>query len=450
MKFEKNKIENLLNSFEWKYKEIYIEKSSRIALKLINWKIEAPTIWETSGFSVLSRNPSKEYFKAYSGLDNFEDEINSFVKVFWIEKQSLDKIVLNWERELFFEESKVNKDIEKLAKNLKDIKKLFCEKEIISSYVVNILFSKIDFIVANSNGNFTKDSNYYSSIYVILNWQKDWQNEEIFEKITWTWIHSTLDYKEIEKTSLNAIEKLEKVLNWKPSPSGIMDVVISNESGWTIIHEAIGHWLEADLLNSSVYKDKLWQKVAQENINIVDEPSLCNLRGSYEYDHEWNKSKKTYLIKSWILVSYLHSEKTAELFETDSTWHARREWYYCPTLVRMWNTYLEAWTDKKEKVISQIKNWIYVAQMWGWQVNTVTWDFVFKVNYWYLIEDWKLTDIIRWANISGNWPEMLNNIKAICDDLVHFDWWTCGKGQSMPVSDATPTIWTQLKVTWIK
>jgi len=229
-----------------------------------------------------------------------------------------------------------------------------------------------------------------------------------------------------------------------------MDVIIWNEAWWTIIHEAIGHWLEADLLNSSIYRDKLGKQVAATFVNIIDEPTRNGLRWSYNLDHEWVKSKKTYLIKDWVLVSYLHSNKTADLFETESTWHARREAYYCPTLVRMWNTYLDSWTSKKEEIISKIKNWIYVSQMWWWQVNTVTWDFVFKVSYGYLIKDWKLTDIIRWANISWNWPQMLQNIKAICDDLEHFDWWTCGKWQSMPVSDATPTIWVELKVTGVK
>ncbi|MDD3120289.1 MAG: TldD/PmbA family protein, partial [Candidatus Gracilibacteria bacterium] len=248
----------------------------------------------------------------------------------------------------------------------------------------------------------------------------------------------------------NACEKLNKVLNGIPSPSGNMDVIIGNEAGGTIIHEAIGHGLEADMLNSSVYRDKLGQQVASNFVNIIDEPVRDNLRGSYAFDHEGRESKKTYLIKNGILVSYLHSNKTAALFETESTGHARREAYYCPTLVRMGNTYLDKGTSKKEEIISKIRNGIYVSQMGGGQVNTVTGDFVFKVSYGYLIKDGKLTDIIRGANISGNGPQMLQNIKAICDDLEHFDGGTCGKGQSMPVSDATPTIWVKLKVTGIK
>ena len=84
--------------------------------------------------------------------------------------------------------------------------------------------------------------------------------------------------------------------------------------------------------------------------------------------------------------------------------------------------------------------------MWGWQVNTTTWDFVFKVQSGFLIENWSLTKNVRWATLSWNWPKMLNEIYGICDDLDFFDWWTCGKWQSMPVSDGTPTIWTKLKV----
>jgi TldD protein len=115
----------------------------------------------------------------------------------------------------------------------------------------------------------------------------------------------------------------------------------------------------------------------------------------------------------------------------------------------MWTTYLAPWKDKKEDLITKIKDGLYVSEMWWGQVNTVTWDFVFKVQSGYKIKDWKLAQRVRWATLSWNWPEMLNNVFGICDDLEFFDWGTCGKWQAMPVSDWTATLWTKLKVSWL-
>jgi TldD protein len=152
------------------------------------------------------------------------------------------------------------------------------------------------------------------------------------------------------------------------------------------------------------------------------------------------------LIENWVLKSYMHNEKTAKKFWVTSTSHWRKETYKHKVLVRMWNTYMLPWNDKKEDLIKNIKYWVYVSRMWGWQVNTTTWDFVFKVQNGFLIENWELTKNVVWATLSWNWPEMLNEIYWICDDLNFFDGWTCWKWQSMPVSDGVPTFWTKLKV----
>lgn len=450
LKIKKNDLENLLNQFSWNYREIFIESSLRTSLKLINWVIESTSVAEESGFSVLSRTWEDKYFKAYSQLKNFKKEIKIFSQTFWLNKD-FKKTKLDWDDFLVLKNRNTSKDIKKMASYLKFCKEILdkegLKKDFIVSYNVYFLLSDRNYIVANTKNKFIQDSQYYNSFYVILTWKKWDLSEEIMEKITWTEIIADINKKNVTNTLKKAIKKLRLTLNWLSSPSWIMDVVIWNEAWWTIIHEAVWHWLEADLQNASVYKWKLWQKVASDNVNIVDSPIINCKRWSYVFDHEWTKTSKTYLIKDWILVSYLHNNSTAEIFNTESTWHWRRESYKYSNLVRMWITYLEPWKDKKDELISKIKSWIYVAAMWWWQVNEVTWDFVFQITSWFEIKDWKLWKTIRGATLSWNWPEMLNNIEWICDDLEYFDGWTCWKWQSMPVSDATPTIHVKLKVT---
>lgn len=231
------------------------------------------------------------------------------------------------------------------------------------SYDINILSTQKQYIVGNNRGSFAKDEQYYNTIYISLVGQKDGLVEEILEKITGTDVFSDLSSEVIVDTFKKAIEKLLLVLSGSPAPSGMMDVVIGSESGGTIIHEAVGHGLEADLQNSSAYRGKLGQKVAADNVNVIDDPTRANLRGYYDVDHEGIPSKKTYLIKDGILVSYLHNRKTAELFETESTGHGRREDYSYATMVRMGTTYLDNGTDTKESLIARVKDGIYVAQM---------------------------------------------------------------------------------------
>jgi len=229
-----------------------------------------------------------------------------------------------------------------------------------------------------------------------------------------------------------------------------MDVVIANEAGGTIIHEAIGHPLEADGVHRTVYAGKIGQKVAHESVNIFDDPTREGLRGTYHFDHEGNKAQKTHLIKDGVLISYLHNNKSAQKYGVQSTGHGRRQDYDCTTLVRMGTTYLGAGTLSKEQLIASVKNGIYVASMGGGEVNPITGEFMFSIAYGRRITDGKLGEVIRGANISGNGPKILQEIKGIANDLEYFDGGTCGKGQQMPVSEATPTILVTLKVSGIQ
>ncbi len=442
----KKNIENLLNSFSGDYKELYLEKCYKSSLELINDKIEPLCFVENEWFSVLSRSKNITYFKSNNNLNNIKNEVLLFKKTYWLNNE-IKKISLKWESKLFFKKNNLLKDIKKLTKNLEDLKKIISKYSFIKSYNIFIILSYKDYIVANSKGFFNTDFQYYNTFYITLVWEKNNNIEEINEQISWIDILNLLQKECLEKKLQESIIKLENILNWIPSPTWEMDIVISNESGWVIIHEAIWHWLEADLLNSSIYKWKLWKKVAKTEVNIIDDPTKKHLRWFYSFDSEWTKSKKTYLIKKWILVSYLHNNKTAEIYNTKSTWHWRRQNYTYTNLVRMWVTYLDKWINKPKDVIKKVKNGIYVYKMWWGQVNPITWDFIFNINYWRIIKNWKLWEFIRWWNVSWNWPKILKNIKYICDDLNYFDNWTCGKWQLMPVSDWNPTILVKLKVT---
>jgi len=450
MKITKLQMQNYLNSFSWEFREIFFEKSKTFKFSCLNWIFKTPFFSTLEGFSILSRTWKNEYFKVFCGFENINSKIDDFKKEFVLGEVE-SKVSLHWKEFLELKNTEdINFDISSIINGTRELfEELIKPNSFIASSDISLTLSYKSFIVWNSEWNFSSDTNFYNTYFIKLIWEKNWNREEIYEKITWIDILYKINKDNIKNILDRAVNVLVNQLDWIPSPTWKIDVIIGNEAGWTIIHEAVWHWLEADLLNSSVYNGKLWQKVASELVTIVDNPTIVWERGFYNFDHEWNSSRNTILIENGILKSYLHNIKTAKKFWVKSTWHGRKETYKHKSLVRMWNTYLLPWKDKKEDLISRVKYWIYVSRMWWWQVNTTTWDFVFKVQNWYLIENWKLTKNVRWSTISWNWPEMLNEIYWICDDLNFFDGWTCGKWQSMPVSDGTPTILTKLKVSWV-
>lgn len=449
MKLTKLEIEKYLNSFSWDFREIFFEKSKTFRFTALNWVFRTPVFSSLEWFSILSRSDKNEYFKFFVWLDDIESKINNFKNEYSL--KAWDNTFLIWDDYYILKDIKdINFEVEEIIKTtLKIFNEEIKNNNLISSSEISLILSYKSFIVWNSEWNFSTDTNFYNTFFINIIWEKNGNKEEVYEKITWTDIISEINEKNIKKTIKNAIDVLAKQFDWVKAPIWKIDVIIWNEAWWTIIHEAVWHWLEADLQNSSIYKWKIWQKVASESVTVVDNPTLIWERWFYSFDHEWNNSANTILIENGILKSYLHNEKTAKKFHVNSTWHWRKETYKHKSLVRMWNTYLLSWKDKKEDLIAKVKTWIYVSRMWWWQVNTTTWDFVFKVQSWFLIENWKLTTNIVWATISWNWPEMLNEIYWICDDMNFIDWWTCWKWQQMPVWHGTATILTKLKVSSI-
>ena len=232
------------------------------------------------------------------------------------------------------------------------------------------------------------------------------------------------------------------MLGARKAPAGRMAVVLSSEAGGTMIHEAIGHGLEADLAQQglSVYSKKIGEKVASPLITVVDDPTLSQKRGSYAFDDEGMPSRKTVLVQEGILKGYLYDRLTALKDGVESTGNGRRESYQHKPIPRMSNTLIVPGRTKPEEIIHSVEKGLFVRKMGGGQVNTVNGDFVFEVNEGYLIEKGCVAEPVRGAILTGNGPQILKEIDMVGDDLG-FGIGTCGKdGQGVPVADAQPTL----------
>jgi TldD protein len=232
------------------------------------------------------------------------------------------------------------------------------------------------------------------------------------------------------------------MLSARKAPVGRMSVVLSSEAGGTMIHEAIGHGLEADLAQQglSVYSKKLGEKVASRLITVVDDPTLPQKRGSYVFDDEGVASQRTLLVEEGILRGYLYDRLTALKDGIKSTGNGRRESYQHKPIPRMSNTLVVPGEMKPEEIIHSVEKGLFVKKMGGGQVNTVNGDFVFEVSEGYLIEKGSIGEPVRGAILIGNGPQILKEIDMVGDDLG-FGIGTCGKdGQGVPVGDAQPTL----------
>lgn len=246
---------------------------------------------------------------------------------------------------------------------------------------------------------------------------------------------------EVSKKSVNSALKLFDAIQ---PPAGEMPVVLGPGVTGVLLHEAIGHGMEADFNRKkiSTYCTMLGKKVAEPFVNIIDDGTNMNLAGSTNVDDEGTPGKKTILVENGILTSYLHDKISAKFYGVEPTGNGRRQDFQNYPIPRMRNTYMLGGSASAEDVIKQASNGIYVEDVSNGEVKIGEGDFAFYVSQGRLIENGKLTSPIKDVNIMGNGPKMLSNITMAANDLELFRGGAgqCGKnGQGVPVSFGMPT-----------
>jgi TldD protein len=297
-------------------------------------------------------------------------------------------------------------------------------------------------LIVNSDGVIAPVSKTYFSLITEVVGEKDGRVESAHEVEGGFVGLEFLDEIKPEEVARAAAQRVAILLDAKPAPAGTMPVVLAAEAGGTMIHEAVGHGLEADLACNglSVYQGKVGQQVASPLITVLDDGTMPAKRGSYAFDDEGTPAQKNVLIENGVLKGYLVDRLSAMKFDFMATGNGRRESFRHRPIVRMTNTYIAPGKDDPQKILADTKMGVFVKAMGGGQVNTVTGDFVFAVTEGYLIENGKLGAPIRGATLVGNGPKVISIVDRVGNDLG-FSNGTCGKdGQGAPVTDAQPTI----------
>ena len=251
---------------------------------------------------------------------------------------------------------------------------------------------------------------------------------------------------EVWKSAASEALRIAKVnLNARPAPAGVMDLVLG--PGWPgiLLHEAIGHGLEADFnrKKTSAFSDLMGKTIAAPGVTVFDDGTIPNRRGSITIDDEGTPSQKTKLIDDGVLVGYMHDRQNSRLMGLQSTGNGRRQSYEHAPMPRMTNTYMEAGNEKPKNLISDLKDGLYAVGFGGGQVDITNGKFVFSCTEAYRVKNGEIKEAVNGATLIGDGASALQKIKAIGNDLqLDPGIGNCGKaGQWVPVGVGQPSLY---------
>ena len=312
----------------------------------------------------------------------------------------------------------------------------------VSQATVSYAESVQEVLVANSDGVHRTDTRVRVNFAVQVVAKDGAVLESGFEAVRGTLGFEMLTDDAVRDAAESAARRAVLNVGAQSAPAGTYTVVLSSEAGGTLIHESVGHGLEADLnlKGLSVYSGRIGEKVASELITVVDDGRDPGRRGTAAMDDEATPTQRTVLIEKGILRTYLSDRKHADKLGIRRSGNARRESFRHLPICRMTNTMIASGDSDPEAIVRSVKDGIFVKKMGGGQVDVVSGNFAFEVTECYRIRDGKLAEPLRGATLVGQGPKLMSEIDMVGWDLG-YSTGTCGKdGQGAPVADAQPTL----------
>jgi TldD protein len=338
--------------------------------------------------------------------------------------------------------SSLNPSVSDLVESLTEVVRASLVSQHIKHYRLQIAFVQKRMGILTTEENLIFEERFYTRGIAFCVAEKDGRLERGYEVLAYALPFQEIKLEEFERLCERAGRRAELMLSSRRIKAGVMPVVLSSSAGGTMIHEAVGHGLEADHAEEglSIYSGRLGERVASPLITVLDDPTLSPLYGSYQYDDEGTKAKPVVLIEKGILKDFLYDRYEALKWGKTSNGRGRRESFRHIPIPRMSNTFIAKGETPAEEIIKSLDKGLLVKKMGGGEVNPLTGDFVFEVREGYYVEGGEVLFPVKGATLVGNGPKVLEIIDLVGDDL-NFDPGTCGKdGQGVPVSDGQPTL----------
>lgn len=300
-------------------------------------------------------------------------------------------------------------------------------------------------MIVSSDGVKAEDLQPRNYLYVSVVAEKDGRREQSWWNFGGRRNFSYYTPRLVDELVEKSVDRVLVLFEAVQPPAGEMPVVLGPGVTGILLHEAIGHGMEADFnrKKTSTYCTMIGKKVAEPYVTIIDDGTLPNLMGSINIDDEGTPGQKTILVDRGILTSYMHDKISARHYNVQPTGNGRRESYQHFAIPRMRNTYMLEGPATPEDVIKSVKSGIYVEDVSNGEVKIGEGDFAFYVSQGKMIENGQLTKPIKDINIIGNGPKMLTNITMVANDFELYQGGAgaCGKdGQGVPVGFGQPTV----------
>jgi len=320
---------------------------------------------------------------------------------------------------------------------------LSSEKATVVKVIANLSHDLSKVMFYNSLGDFYCDLRPMTSLVVSCILAKGSQSDSVTSSRSFM-MGAELLTPALQREMLSELEtRMRDIFEATQPKGGDLPVVMGPGSSGILLHEAIGHSFEADFnrKGTSIFSDRMGQKICASNINVVDDGTIAANRGSVNVDDEGVPGQKTYMVREGILTSYLHDRISAQYYGVAPTGNGRRESFRFNPIPRMRATYMENGDSTQEDIIRSVKRGIFVDNFTNGEVEIGAGDFTFYVKSGYLIEDGHLTAPIKDTNIIGNGPQALADIIAVAaDSCIDNGTWTCGKDQYCNVSCGMPSV----------
>ena len=434
------------------FAEVFVENNKKNSLSLINGKLEKALSGIDFGTGIRIINDNKVVY-VYTNKKDRESLLN-------LAKSGASAIKgNNGKRQIIFNDldyRKINNNTVKIYPNsehksqIVDIMKegsnaIFEYSPLITQSSINYMDSIQNILIANTENLFVTDERTRTRL--AINAVASNENEKqtgYFGPGAMKGIEFLNDIN-IKAIAEEAARSAVTMLCAEECPSGKMPVIMDNGFGGVIFHEACGHGLEAVAIakNSSVFANKLGEKIASEKVTAIDDGTIPNSWGSINVDDEGIKSQKNILIENGILKNYMVDRYNGAKLGIKPTGSSRRESYKYVPVSRMTNTYIAAGTDKKEDIISNTEYGLYAKYMGGGSVNTASGEFNFAVNEAYIIRNGKICEPVRGATLIGKGNEVLKNIDMVSDNLKLAEGMCGASSGSIPVCVGQPMLRVQ-------
>lgn len=299
-------------------------------------------------------------------------------------------------------------------------------------------------IISGSDGLITFDTQPMVRFNVGVVTGKDGKREMAGEGLGGRRGMETLEGDRPEALARKVADMAVRKLDAEDAPAGAMPVVLGAGTSGVLLHEAVGHGLEADFnrKKTSTFSGRVGEQVASPLCSIVDDATIPGDRGAINVDDEGSSTGRNVLVENGVLRGYMHDRLSARIMGVERTGNGRRESYRSPPLPRMTVTYMMPGKSEPGEIIESVKDGFYAKSLGGGQVDIARGDFVFAVTEGYRIRDGKIAELVKGATLIGNGPEIMGKVEMVGNNLeLSEGMWTCGKGgQSVPVGQGMPSV----------